>query len=226
MGNILHRACVDPRTAVAVRTVAIVVPCATVPRRVGAEQADAGRMAEIEDVLVAALTVAGISLETRIPDLRALAAALALRRAFEAAGYGVLLLANEVAVVDADEQLRYVGDAVFQERVRATLRTRRLALVLEVHSFATRGLPGDVLPAGEVPPTNWYCFTPTGREMGMPGCVERRATDEHVLLHWARAETAASYVVLEFFQHVYQYQPESLRRDAQALAAWAVRSGR
>lgn len=209
-------------------TVVLLVPCATVPRLFGVEAATGDRAKDIEMALNMGLAVGSNTMETRIPDMRAVPAALALRRAFEEAGFLVLLLVNEVTMVDADEKLQYVGSLAFKERALATLRTvartRRLALVAEVHSFSVRGRHGEA--PDERPPTNWYAITPSGHEMGMPHCIERGATPEHVLLQAGAEWAPASYILLEFFQFIYQYPPESLQRDAARIAQWARNSGR
>lgn len=209
-------------------TVVIVVPHATVPRPFDLAKARDEDLDDIEEMMNTVLTQGSLPLETKIPDLRALAAAIALRRAFMRAGARVVLVGNEVLVKDSDPALRYVGDAAFTDTAVAAVcgaaRTQHVRAVVEVHSFATRGLPNDVLLANERPPHNWYCFTKTGRSFARPGCVERAATADHAILHAvADAGVATPYVIFEFFQHLYHYQPESLYRDAADLAAWTLR---
>ena len=206
-------------------TVIVVVPCATTPRYLHVEDASPERLGEIKVLMNTALTMWDTAINTQIPDLRAIPAALTLRNALMESGLNVVLLVNERLLEDADNTRRYSGGEDFAARVQASIlaatRTRRLAGVIEVHSFATRGRPGDVLPAGENPPRNYYFFSGTrGRNAAPPGTVHRFAREDQTLLTWASTheEVTAPYVVYEFYQHIYYYQVERLWRDALEIA--------
>ena len=170
--------------------------------------------------------------ETRICDRRALVAAIELKMAIEQRGGKALLLANEVEIRAIVDENRYVGDGDFQkhvlEEVKGASRTGMLVLNIDVHSFNSKGQPGDVITSAERPSKNMYFLTRTGREMGALrntslGFEERQGSDINFFLNWFPDTLGVHSVLAEFYENIFEYTPPSLKRDIAVIAEWAVK---
>ena len=94
---------------------------------------------------------------------------------------------------------------------------------IDVHSFPTKGLPGDAIARGD--PRNFYLLTATGSERNntsLEDAVELRGSAANLFLTMFPSRYGIPSALIEFYEDKGEYPLRALVGDAKMLANWIM----